>query len=282
MIQRNAILSWKQLGSNTNIILIGEEPGLVEASAEYGIELIPNVERNSQGTPLVSSIFKIARKASTSPFLAYVNADILLFPDIIESTRQVSNQTDKFLIVGQRWDLEVDKYLDYSTDWEKRLRKYLMARGRLHLPAGSDYFIFPRDLFINIPDFAIGRAGWDNWMIFYARQKGWLVIDATPSITIIHQDHDYSHLPEGKPHYTLNESKENEVIAGGSANLYMVLDSQKQLRNGKLTSPKLDPIRILRRGEVLLTPSDGIRHGWRWTIARQFRRLRRRLTGSLN
>ena len=32
-----------------------------------------------------------------------------------------------------------------------------------------------------MPDFAIGRAGWDNWMIYHARQQGWPVIDGTPS-----------------------------------------------------------------------------------------------------
>ncbi len=36
------------------------------------------------GTPLVSSIFALARQASDSPFLAYVNGDILLLPDIVD------------------------------------------------------------------------------------------------------------------------------------------------------------------------------------------------------
>ena len=58
-----------------------------------------------------------------------------------------------------------------------RTPEHLRARGRPHLPAGSDYFLFPRHLFAEIPEFAIGRAGWDNWMIYQARRQGWPVVD---------------------------------------------------------------------------------------------------------
>jgi hypothetical protein len=281
IIQRNAIQSWLQLGSEVEVILIGEEPGLEQVAAEYGVKLLMNVERNEKGTPLVSSIFELARQVSASPLLAYVNADILLLPDIVGAARLVSELVDKFLVVGQRWDLDIRECLDFSEGYEQRLRRDVSARGRMHLPAGSDYFIYPRYLFADIPDFAIGRAGWDNWMIYYARHQDWLVVDGTPSIMVIHQDHDYGHLPGGKPHYTLEESLDNEVLAGGSANLYMVLDCEKQLRDGKLSPPPVTLIRSLRRGEVWLTPADGTRQGWRWRLARQFRRTRRRLTGSL-
>jgi len=155
------------------------------------------------------------------------------------------------------------------------------TRGALHLPAGSDYFAFPRALFGEMPDFAVGRAGWDNWMIYHARQQGYAVVDGTPSIIAIHQDHDYSHLPDGKTHYELPESRQNEALAGGAANLYMVLDSDKQLVNGKVRRPRLSWMRTLRYIETRLTPPDGQRRGMRWSLARQARRARRRLTGSL-
>jgi len=65
-----------------------------------------------------------------------------------------------------------------------------------------------------MPQFAIGRAGWDNWMIYWARRQGWPVVDATWDIFIIHQNHDYSHLPGGKPHYRQPESFDNIRMAG--------------------------------------------------------------------
>jgi hypothetical protein len=106
-------------------------------------------------------------------------------------------------------------------------------------------------------------------------------VDGTPSITIIHQDHDYSHLPGGKPHYELPESRQNESLAGGANNLYMVLDSDKQLFAGRVCPPRWTVMRLIRRLEVIFTPEGGERRGLRWSLARRFRRLRRKMTGSL-
>ena len=131
-----------------------------------------------------------------------------------------------------------------------------------------------------MPDFAIGRAGWDNWMIYHARRQGWQVIDGTPDLALIHQNHDYSHLPGGKPHYTLAESDRNIALAGGPQNLYLVLDANRQLRNGAIRPPRASLLRLLRACELAFTPRNGSRQGWRWSIARQFRRRRRRLTAS--
>lgn len=281
VIQRNAIQSWCHLDPQVDVLLVGDEPGMAEVAAEYGLRQLPDVARNEAGTPLVSSIFSLARHASPAPLLAYLNADILLLPDFVAAAHQVSLLAERFLVIGQRWDLDVRELLDFSAGWEARLRQEVTSRGREHMPAGSDYFVFPRDMFMEIPDFAIGRAGWDNWMIFHARQQGWPVIDATPSITIIHQDHDYSHLPGGRPHYEHPESQVNQSLAGGSANLYMVLDSDRQLVGGRLRRPKITLLRILRRAEVWLTPPGSQRRGLYWKLARPFRRLRRKITGSL-
>jgi hypothetical protein len=254
---------------------------MAQVAAEYSLRQLPEVERNDAGTPLVSSIFTVARQASQAPLLTYINADVMLLPAFVESARRVSQQLERFLLIGQRWDLDVRQALDFSSGWERRVEEDVRRRGRLHLPAGSDYFVFPRLIFNEMPPFAIGRAGWDNWMIYHARQQGIAVIDGTPSIMVIHQDHDYRHLPGGKPHYELPESRQNESLAGGSANLYMVLDSDRQLVDNQVRRPRLTLMRALRRFEVRLTPPGGERRGWRWSLARQARRLRRRLTGSL-
>ncbi len=280
-IQRNALQSWRHLGDGVEVLLVGDEPGMAELAAEYGLRQLKKVACSQGGTPLVSSIFSLARAASASPLLAYVNADILLLPDFVQAARKVADLEKRFLVIGQRWDLDVGRLLDFSSGWEARLREEVELRGREHMPAGSDYFLFPRHLFTQIPDFAIGRAGWDNWMIFHARQQGWPVIDATQSVLIIHQDHDYAHLPGGRPHYEHPESIVNQDLAGGSANLYMVLDSDRQLVDGRIRRPRLTTLRLLRQVEMSLTPPGSSRRGLRWKLARPFRRMRRRITGSL-
>jgi hypothetical protein len=288
IIQRNAIQSWRHLGPEVEVLLVGQEDGMPEAAAEYDVPLLVDVKRNEAGTPLVSSIFDLARRASSSPYLAYVNGDILLLPDIVQRTRQIATSmpaqkwsaadaNPPFLLIGQRWDLQVEQLLDFSTGWEERLQGLVRAQGQLHAPAGSDYFVFPRQAFSDMPDFAIGRAGWDNWMIFYALQQHWPVIDGTPSLMIIHQSHDYSHLPGGRPHYDLAESQHNQQIGGGLKHMYMVLDADCQLIDGGIRPARFTWLRLIRHIERKLMPESGELRGLRGALTRRLRKLRRKL-----
>jgi len=234
-IQCNAIRSWYELGAEVEVILVGGEAGLAETARKLGVRHIPQVARNEHGTPLVSSIFATARRESNGPLLAYVNADILLLPEFLSAAHCVAELADKFILVGQRWDLDVRDEMVFSGEWQALLRQEIVSHGSLHAPAGSDYFIFPRTCYQEIPDFAIGRAGWDNWMIYQARKKGWLAVDATSSITIVHQQHDYAHLPEGKTHRRLPETDENNRLAGGrEITRFSLLDVDRRLIAGKL------------------------------------------------
>ncbi|MBN1370767.1 MAG: hypothetical protein JW987_02315 [Anaerolineaceae bacterium] len=250
VIQRNAIRSWLNLGPEVEVLLLGEEEGLAEAAAELGARHIPQVERNANGTPLVSSMFEIARQNSTSPLLGCVNADILLFPDIVDHARRVLELAPRFLMVGQRWDLEVTELLQFGPDWPQALRERAFSQGKLHRASGSDYFIFPRECFADMPKFAIGRAGWDNWMIYSGRARNWPVVDASPSVTIIHQNHDYSHLPGGQPHYKLPETDENIRLAGGKRTIFELPDASHVLRGGGLHRPAFSWKRFWREVEI--------------------------------
>ena len=111
-IQRNAIRSWTAL-PEVEVVLLGEEVGLAEAAAELGVRHIAQVRRNASGTPLVSSMFELARQLNDSPLLACVNADILLLPDFVEAAHQAQTLTERFLVVGQRWELDVTETLDF-------------------------------------------------------------------------------------------------------------------------------------------------------------------------
>jgi hypothetical protein len=249
-LQRNAIESWTHLGPEVEVILIGDESGIAEAAQEFEVKHLPEVACNVSGTPLVSSIFDLARQNSDSPVLVYVNADILFLPDVITAARQVHEQAGKYLIVGQRWDLEVTERLDYSQGWAERLQLRVADEGKLHPRGGSDYFIFPRTCFETIPDFAIGRAGWDNWMFYEARQRGWALVDATPAIQIVHQNHDYRHLPKGQPHYRLPETQENIRLAGGKRAIFNLLDADRTLVDGKIERIHPDAEKFWREVEI--------------------------------
>lgn len=268
LIQRNALKSWTLL-RDVEVILLGKEPGLAEAARELGVRHIPDVKCNDNGTPLISSMFQLARENSRSELLCIVNADMILMPDFVEAAMEsdsllsipqkhtpsghLASGLQKYVLLSQRWDLNVTQPIEFTEDWQNRLSSIVHRQGALHRPAGSDYFLFPQSCYTDVPDFTIGRAGWDNWMIYKARKEKWPVIDCTPSVMIIHQNHDYSHLPGGKPHYEHPDTNENIRLAGGQANIrYTVLDATHQLVDGKLVRPKMSSLRFQRGVELFL------------------------------
>ncbi len=242
LIQRNTLRNWQALGEDVEVVVIGDEPGIAEVCREYGIRHLPGVATNEKGTPLISSIFALGRSVNDSPYLAYANGDILFLPDLIEAVQKLAEADRPFLAVGQRYDLEITQPLDFNEGWSTALRQRVRAQGRLHGQTGSDYFIYPRDCFQFIPDFAVGRAGWDNWMLYRARWQGWALVDATPSVTIVHQNHDYSHLPGGVIHFYQPETDENIKLAGGRRAIFKLTDaryilSREGLQRKPLTWP---------------------------------------------
>jgi len=249
-IQRNALRSWQALGSEVEILVLGNDEGIAEHTRELGIQHIPEVDCNSRGTPLISSMLSLARETTGNPFLGIINADILLFPDVLEGIRAAAGKFEKFLLVGQRWDMEIAHEISGGPEQFLDLKTTIPSKGVLHPPMGSDYFIFPRECYQDIPDFAIGRAGWDNWFIFKSRWKGWSVIDCTHDIMVVHQNHDYRHLPGGQPHYRLPESKENVEQGGGEHIIFTIFDAQYDLVNGNLLRKELTLKKVLRETEI--------------------------------
>jgi hypothetical protein len=263
LIQTNAIRSWLALGPEVEVLLVGDEPGLADTAEALKVGRIPDVERNQHGTPRLDSIFRLACQGSSQPLLAYVNADILLLPDLVQAADTVRAEYPEFLMVGQRWDLSVSDPLVFGEEGQQALRLRVKREGSLHPAGGSDYFVFPRGCFTDIPPFAIGRSGWDNWMIYSARRNRWPVVDATQSVMVVHQEHDYAHLPGGQMHYRLPETAENVRLAGGRRRIFDLADADHLLKGGKSVPRPATLGKILRdveRAPVLRTHSSLLSH----------------------
>ena len=239
-IQRNTLRNWKALGEAVEVVVIGDELGIAEVCEEMDLLHLPDVRCNAMGTPLISSIFDLARSVNNSPFLVYANADILFLPELITAVRTMSTEKDQFLGVGQRWDLDVEENIPFSGDWADQLRQRAQRDGELNGQTGSDYFVYPRRCFCDIPDFAVGRAGWDNWMIFRGRWQHWPVVDMTDSLMVIHQNHGYAHLPGGVIHYQQPETQDNVRMAGGRRTIFKLSDATHELDEGRLKNKALD------------------------------------------
>lgn len=228
-LQRNAIWSWLALGPEVEVLLVGEEDGMARAAAELGVRMLPEIDRNPEGTPLVSSVFRRGAQAARHDLLCYANADILFFPDLLTAVSRVRDRFRRFLVVGQRWDLEMEEEWRLEDFSEEGKREALLERAQRHPRSGSDYFVFTSDQYRDMPDFALGRSGWDNWMIYAGRASGVPVVDGSEAITVLHQDHDYGHLPGGESHYRLPESRRNVALAGGREMMFTLDDTTWRL-----------------------------------------------------
>jgi hypothetical protein len=193
LIQRNALASWRALGPEVEVLVLGDDPGVAQAAGEYGAIHIGEVATNEFGTPLLDFAFATAAARGSGEVLCYANADIILLDDFLAALRRLPREPH--LGIGRRWDCDVTTALDFAEPGAAAsLREWAHREGTLDLGRGSDYFVFNADTDFALPPFAVGRPGWDNWMIGRALELRFPLIDMTPSVTAIHQNHDYGHV----------------------------------------------------------------------------------------
>jgi hypothetical protein len=224
VIQTNAIRSWTRLHPACQIIIFGDEAGAAETARLLDVQHVSAVQRNEYGTPLVSGLFKGAKQMARNPILIYVNADIILMSDFRLAVEAIAAWRNNYLVVGLRHNAEIRELLSFEDGWEERLKS--LTQERVNISLGIDCLAFPKELFDETPHFAIGRANWDNWPLFAARQRRAAVVDVTPAVTIIHQSHDYSHLSAGREAaYSGPEAERNKQLLGGSHKQFTVFEA---------------------------------------------------------
>ena len=198
-IQMNAVKSWTLLDGPPQVLLMGDDNGVGEASEMLGAAHYPDLARNEFGTPLLSDAFVKANRLASGRILAYVNSDIILGPGLMEAVTRCARRFEKFMMVGRRTDLDIRSPIDFHDPaWSHRLFEKAQKKGKLRPSTAIDYFIFPKKMWPAIPPFAVGRITWDNWFIFATLKRRIPVIDVSGAVLVIHQNHDYSHLPCNK------------------------------------------------------------------------------------
>lgn len=243
---------------------MGGEEGSSEACLEIGGTEIPCIKRNAQGTPLLSDAFAQADARASGTLLCYVNADILLFDDFMPAISSVRGQAaGEFLVTGRRWNF--DAAAESSDFHPADFRRMVAEQGKLYDEFNMDYFVFPRGLFAEIPDFAVGRPGWDNWLVYEARRRGVRVIDATSAIMAGHQNHDYAHTSEGRKGgkaavWSGAEASANRSLARGR--LFDLRDATHILTASREVVPRRDFFHWWRRRTV----AHEIYPRWSWLL----------------
>lgn len=250
-IQRNAIASWLSLKPQPEIILLGDDDGTAAVAQEFGIKHVPEIQRNEYGTPLMNSMFATAQQVGQGQLFAYINADIVLLQDFIDTVQRVPFH--RFMLTGQRWNIDFEGVLSVGQHWAADLRDRVAISGQLAGPQATDYFVFSRNTYTEIPPFAIGRLCFDNWMLYKALNLKIPLIDATPSVTAIHQNHDYNHHPKGRDWIFLGpEAQRNLQLLGGEHHTYFMLDlADWQMTPQGLRRPAFSWQRLDRRLDML-------------------------------
>jgi hypothetical protein len=257
IIQRNALQSWRALHPQIEIILFGNDEGAAEVAQEFGLRHEPHVACNELGTKRLNYLFARAQAIARHEILCYINCDIILMQDFCRAIDRVRAAHREFLMVGRRWDTEItaplpfqspERHLcsiprvqrDESPDWRPRdpqaphweddLRSLALRRGRRRTADWIDYFAFSRGVYgPDVPPFVL-RVFWDNWLVWKALDSKKPVVDASRAVLAVHQNHDYSHHPEGKPGvWNGEEARRNAQLAGGWRHLRTIADATELL-----------------------------------------------------
>lgn len=249
------------------IILFGTEPGTGDLCLQLGLQHVLEVATSNFGTPLISDMFVQAQAMASNPLVCFVNADIILTRESMAAARGVSTWSERFLMVGQRTDLDVRQPLDFnSPTWEQDIKRAARRDGHRRSEINIDWFVFPSGQLTAIPPFAVGRPWYDNWLLWDASKRGIPLVDATAFVPLIHQRHDYSHKGGHTVVFGGPEARANQVLLGHWSHWHSVAHATFMLTD---------------RGDVV--PARGLKYRlarprrWASHLLRFTRPLRRRL-----
>jgi hypothetical protein len=257
-IQENALKNWRRLGSDVEIHIYGNGEGIAERARDYGARHVPDIACSDKGIPDFSAIAAHAARDARFDLQIYVNGDILLPPDLVHVARHVSFQ--RFLLVGQRIDLSKDAdFNPVAPDWMDEMRRAARA-GCAHLqgPDYQDYFVFPRGLWDGLAPLTIGRGGYDNALVAHCLRRRIPIIDATKSLHIVHQWHDYSHVTGFSEAYLGPDAAANKRLHDIEHSAPDIEDADWRLKGG-VVQPSAGSSNPFRRLEVLLRYRWGLK-----------------------
>ncbi|MQF67522.1 hypothetical protein FIM07_03670 [SAR202 cluster bacterium AD-802-F09_MRT_200m] len=257
VIQRNAIKSWTLLQPKCQVILLADDEGTAEAAEELGVRHIPDIPRNEFGTPLLNSAFQRAEDEADFPVLCHVNADIILMSDFIEAVHRVKEKCSSFLMTARRRDLDVKSLLEFEEGWEGKLLSDVAENGRLQVPTGIDFWVYTKALLKGMPPLAVGRIATESWLLYKTRIMRADLVDSTRTVISVHQNHDYSHHPNGQAGIgTGVEAQRNRELVGGKPYFFTIRD-RTHILTGKGLRRSRDGWRLWRglRTALVLHPS---------------------------
>ena len=145
--------------------------------------------------PTMNCIFGVLLQSTPatldSDIVGFINGDILVFNNFLESIAFLADNLERFLMVGRRSNIETPPLLT-KHQWKALEKVYHSRSAPLDGGYAIDYFIMTKKDFSQFqqafPPFIIGTQRWDNALLAMAfKTSGIAVIDATHSSPVLHQ-----------------------------------------------------------------------------------------------
>ena len=199
-IQNSALYTWK--ANNIETFTPENEVGIKEACQGYSnVKMIPGVKRArelgfSNQSPIVRDMIAKALPLVKTPMIALINSDIVLLPNFAERIERILKKygLDIFM-VGTRRDIELNTLINSAESYKQVLKE---DREMYDESTSSDIFIASkftwRKIIHEMPEFILGRYGWDNWLHTIAEIKDYRRFNCTKALTTLHCEHDHRHI----------------------------------------------------------------------------------------
>ncbi|KAK3611758.1 hypothetical protein CHS0354_014105 [Potamilus streckersoni] len=251
LVYNNTLYNWQTLRPHAQLIFFTKDASAGEKVKFIHWNIFPVLHYSESGIPAIKDMYKQARELYNTSWYGYFNGDILLTEDILETLKYVSSVSDNFpnasiLIIGRR--MNVLNVTSEEVTKMNGIKESARSRGSLYEIDAEDYFITNRLFPWNkIPEFVIGRAGYDNWIVGHARcDLGTIVIDATETLTAVHQTTSKGGNKEGFAHEDKNYNLE----------LIKRLKLPKRFLQGLTTCAEWRTVRTIKTGRIELVKRD--------------------------
>lgn len=203
-LNNRTLHNWRSL-TGVNVIVFSNCSKVKQISEEAGWTVLP-VTREAADCPVLPNMFLEAQQKFKSNFYGYANGDLLFSNGLMNTLQKIfcKFRNDKrLLIVGKRTNVFASLLKEINSRSGMEVEDYAIKYGKRFQPDALDYFItnqlFPWDDFLPL---VVGRRGYDNWVLAFARYNNFTVIDASDSVTCLHQTLDergnYEGLHKGK------------------------------------------------------------------------------------
>lgn len=200
MIQHSALYSWN--ANDIRVVAPLNEVGLKEKCSGYSnLILIEGVQRArelgfSNQCPIVKDLIAKSLPLLDTTIIAFINSDVIITENFVEKIQKIINKYGyDVYMVGSRRDIQLNYYVNTPETYKKVQEE---KREDYDNSTSSDIFITSkflwRKIIYDMPDFILGRYGWDNWLHMYAEINNLKKFNCSDALPILHCKHDHMHI----------------------------------------------------------------------------------------